>query len=66
MNSNFSVKIEQLSTQLNNEQLQDVMGGVWMPKQDFPTPDFPTRYPFPGGGTGPFNPTPTFPRPWVF
>ncbi len=60
MNSNSSVKIEQLSTQLNNEQLQDVIGGVWMPK-----PDFPPRYPFPGGSTGPFNPTPTFPRPWA-
>lgn len=61
MNSNSSVKVERLSVELNDKQSQDVMGGVWQ-GPSFPEPDFPPRYPFPGGGTGPFNPTPR-PRP---
>ncbi|MGL5806411.1 MAG: hypothetical protein ACRC2R_22585 [Xenococcaceae cyanobacterium] len=55
MNSNYSVKINQLSTQLNNEQLQDVMGGILpggcivtkpgFPRIPSPTFPVPPRYP---------------------
>ncbi len=38
MNSNSSIKVERLSVELNDEQLKDVSGGLYLPPVPIPKP----------------------------